>query len=188
MKLATIGPCLIALAAPAMATEPRPNVLFIHADDWGWGDLACHGHPSITTPNLDRLAKQGTDYHRVTVCNPVCSPSRTAIVAGQFPARQEIHQHFAGHQENVARGMPGWLNPQAAMLPGLFKQAGYATGHFGNWHLSVGGLEDAPLPAARGCDEAVVWTGLGRDVFESSTVADKIGTAHAAASYLTAAN
>ena len=101
-----------------MATEPRPNVLFIHADDWGWGDLACHGHPIITTPNLDRLAKQGTDYHRVTVCNPVCSPGRTAIVAGQFPARQEIHQHFAGHQEKVARGVPGWLNPQAAMRQG----------------------------------------------------------------------
>ena len=82
----------------------QPNVVFIYADDWGFGDLACHGHPHLKTPNLDRLAREGTDFHQFTVCNPVCSPSRTAIVTGQYPARHGVHQHFAGHAENVARG------------------------------------------------------------------------------------
>ncbi len=47
----------------------RPNILFIFSDDWGWGDLSCHGHPYLKTPNIDRLAKEGTDFHRFTVCS-----------------------------------------------------------------------------------------------------------------------
>ena len=118
--------CVLLLAVTAtascMATENCPNVLFIYADDLGgWGDLACHGHPHIKTPNLDRLAKEGTDFQQFTVCNPVCSPSRTAIVTGHFPARHEVHEHFASHLQNVARGMPDWLDPQVTLLPRLFK-------------------------------------------------------------------
>ncbi|MDB4319417.1 sulfatase-like hydrolase/transferase, partial [bacterium] len=56
----------------------KPNILFIFSDDWGWGDLSCHGHPYVKTPNIDRLAKEGTDFHRFTVASGVCSPSRTA--------------------------------------------------------------------------------------------------------------
>ena len=189
MKPAMILPLLIAVATPAAATEPRPNVLFIYADDWGWGDLACHGHPHLKTPNLDRLAGEGTDFHQFTVCNPVCSPSRTAIVTGHFPARHGVHEHFATHAANVARGMPDWLDPQVTLLPRLFKQAGYTTGHFGKWHLSGGGIENAPLPADYGYDDAAVWTGPGKNVFDGTTVADKLGTAHdkVGASFLTAA-
>jgi arylsulfatase A-like enzyme len=161
------------------AGAARPNVLFIYADDWGWGDLACHGHPQLKTPNLDRLAREGTDFQQFTVCNPVCSPSRTAIVTGQYPARHLVHQHFAGHAENIARGMPDWLDPKAPLLPRLMKDAGYTTGHFGKWHLSGQGRGiDAPLPAAYGYDDAAVWTGPGRGVFEGTTVADKAGDAH----------
>ncbi len=156
-----------------------PNVLFIYADDWGWGDLGCHGHPHLKTPNIDRLAKEGTDFEQFVVCNPVCSPSRTAIVTGQYPARHLVHQHFASHAENVARGMPDWLDPKVTLLPRLFKGAGYATGHFGKWHLSGQGKDmDAPLPAEYGYDEAAVWTGPGLGVFEGSSVADKRGDAH----------
>ena len=60
-------------------TGQQPNILLIVADDWGWGDLGCHGHPDFKTPNLDRLAAQGTDFHTFMVGNPVCSPSRTAL-------------------------------------------------------------------------------------------------------------
>ncbi len=189
MKPATILPLLIVIATPSLAVEMRSNILFIYADDWGWGDLACHGHPHIKTPNLDRLAMEGTDFQQFTVCNPVCSPSRTAIVTGHFPARHGVHQHFAGHQQNIARGMPDWLDPQVTLLPRLFKEAGYTTGHFGKWHLSGGGIEGAPLPAAYGYDDAAVWTGPGKNAFEGTTVADKVGTAHdkVGASYLTAA-
>jgi arylsulfatase A-like enzyme len=180
---------LLAIASPALAVGGPPNILFIYADDWGWGDLACHGHPHLKTPNLDRLAKEGTDFQQFTVCNPVCSPSRTAIVTGHFPARHRVHQHFATHAQNVARGMPDWLDPKVTLLPRLLKQAGYTTGHFGKWHLSGGAIEEAPLPAAYGYDDAAVWTGPGKSVFEGTSVADKAGTAHdrVGASYLTEA-
>jgi len=75
--------------------EDRPNILFLFADDWGWGDLSCHGHPYIKTPNIDRLAAEGTDFQRFTVASGVCSPSRTAVMTGHFPARYNIDGHFA---------------------------------------------------------------------------------------------
>jgi arylsulfatase A-like enzyme len=163
----------------AFAAESRPNILFIYADDWGWGDLACHGHPYLKTPNLDRLAKEGTDFQQFVVCNPVCSPSRTAIVTGRYPARFLVHQHFAGHAENAARGMPDWLDPKVTLLPRLMKEAGYTTAHYGKWHLSGGGNDiDAPLPAEYGYDDAAVWTGPGRNVFEGTSVERQAGDAH----------
>jgi len=77
---------------------PRPNILFIFADDWGWGDLSCQGHPWLKTPNIDRLAREGTDFLQFNVLNPVCSPSRTAVLTGRYPARFCIHQHFASQE------------------------------------------------------------------------------------------
>ena len=73
---------LAALFAVSIQAAERPNILFIFADDWGWGDLSCHGHPYVKTPHIDRLAKEGTDFHRFTVASGVCSPSRTAVVTG----------------------------------------------------------------------------------------------------------
>jgi N-acetylgalactosamine-6-sulfatase len=169
---------VVLAAEPLLASAAQPNVLFIYADDWGWGDLACHGHPHLKTPNLDRLAKDGTDFQQFVVCNPVCSPSRTAIVTGQYPARHLVHQHFASHAENVARGMPDWLDPKVTLLPRLFKEAGYTTGHFGKWHLSGQGKDiDAPLPAEYGYDEAAVWTGPGPGVFVGTSVEKMAGDA-----------
>ncbi len=158
-------PCLLSVPWFAHAAD-RPNIVFIYADDLGFGDLACHGHPRIQTPHLDRLAKEGIDFWSFTVVNPVCSPSRTGIVTGQFPSRWGVHQHFAGHASNVERGMPDWLDPKAPLLPRVFKEAGYKTAHYGKWHLSGGGMTDAPLPAVYGYDDAAVWTGPGRGVFE----------------------
>ncbi len=165
---------LLSLAAlatspvPLPAASVRPNIVFIYADDLGFGDLACHGHPQVKTPHLDRLAREGTDFWSFTVVNPVCSPSRTGIVTGQFPSRWGVHQHFASHELNVARGMPDWLDPRAPLLPRVLQAAGYRTAHFGKWHLSGGALADAPLPAAYGYDEAAVWTGPGRHVFDGT--------------------
>lgn len=146
----------------------KPNIVFIYADDMGFGDLACHGHPHIKTPNLDRMAREGTDFWSFTVVNPVCSPSRTGIMTGQFPSRWGVHQHFATHEQNVARNMPDWLDPQAPFLPRMLRQAGYRTAHYGKWHLSGGGIPDAPLPAVYGFDDAAVWTGPGRHVFDGT--------------------
>lgn len=139
------------LAALTQAAE-RPNILFIFADDWGWGDLSCHGHPYIQTPNIDRLAKEGTDFHRFTVASGVCSPSRTAVMTGHFPARYNIDGHFAWVPQNQKRNMPDWLSPQTVLLPRLLQQAGYRTAHFGKWHLSNNMIPDSPLPSAYGYD------------------------------------
>ena len=98
---------------PAAAPAQHPNVVFIFADDWGWGDLSSHGHPWLKTPHLDRLAREGTDFHQFNVLNPVCSPSRAAAMTGMFPSRFGIHEHFAAPAQNLARNMPDWLDARA---------------------------------------------------------------------------
>ena len=154
MKLAIILNLVLALFTSASAADStRPNIVFIFADDWGWGDLSCHGHPYVKTPNIDRLAAEGTDFHRFTVASGVCSPSRTAVMTGQFPARYNIDGHFAWVPSNAKRNMPDWLDPKAPLLPRFLKQAGYATAHFGKWHLSNNMIPDSPLPSDYGYDE-----------------------------------
>lgn len=150
---------LAPLASLHAADAPKPNIVFIFADDWGWGDLSCHGHPWLKTPNLDRLASQGTDFRQFNVLNPVCSPSRTAVMTGHFPARYCIHQHFAAPAQNHQRGMPDWLDPKAPTLPRFLKQAGYRTAHFGKWHLTNRDTHGSPPPEAYGYDEFAVFNG-----------------------------
>lgn len=136
-----------------VSADERPNILFIFADDWGWGDLSCHGHPYVKTPNIDRLAKEGTDFHRFTVASGVCSPSRTAVMTGHFPARYNIDGHFAWVPSNAKRNMPDWLSPKVPLLPRMLQRAGYRTAHFGKWHLSNDMIPDSPLPGEYGYDE-----------------------------------
>ena len=131
----------------------KPNILFIFADDWGWGDLSCHGHPYVKTPNIDRLAKEGTDFYRFSVASGVCSPSRTAVMTGHFPARYNIDGHFAWVPSNAKRNMPDWLDPKAPLLSRFLKQAGYRTAHFGKWHLANNMIPDSPVPSEYGFDE-----------------------------------
>jgi len=147
--------CLSCLALNSATAEeaPRPNILFIFADDWGWGDLGCHGHPYVQTPNIDRLAAEGTDFLRFTVASGVCSPSRTAVMTGHFPARYNIDGHFAWVPSNAKRGMPDWLDPSAPSLPRMLREAGYATAHYGKWHLANNMIPDSPLPSAYGYDD-----------------------------------
>ena len=141
------------LAALRAAGAPKPNILFIFADDWGWGDLSCQGHPYLKTPNVDRLAREGTRFYRFTVASAVCSPSRTAVMTGHFPARYHIDGHFAWANQNERRNMPDWLSPDVPTLPRFLQQAGYCTAHFGKWHLSNNMIPDSPLPKAYGYDE-----------------------------------
>lgn len=136
----------------AKENETRPNMVFIFTDDWGWGDLSAHGHPYIKTPNIDRLAAEGTDFHRFTVASGVCSPSRTAVMTGQFPARHNIDGHFAWVPSNAKRNMPDWLDQDVTLLPRLLQESGYATAHFGKWHLSNNMVVDSPTPDEYGYD------------------------------------
>ncbi len=136
-----------------LSQDTRPNIIFIFADDWGYGDLGIHGSTFCKTPNLDKMAAEGIDFQNFSVVNPVCSPSRVAVMTGQFPARQSVHGHFASVESHIERGMPDWLNPEAPLLPKMLKEAGYATAHFGKWHLSNTHVEDAPSPLEYGYDE-----------------------------------
>lgn len=141
---------LFLLAMIAGAVARPPNVIFILTDDQGWGDAKFAGHPYVKTPNLDRLAKEGTWLRQFYVAATVCSPSRAAFMTSHYPARHQIHGHFAEHAQNAARAMPDWLDPDVTTLPDLLKKAGYATAHFGKWHLGNG--KDAPAPEAYGID------------------------------------
>lgn len=140
-------------AQDAKVPEAKPNILFIFSDDWGWGDLGCHGHPYVKTPNIDKLAAEGTDFHKFTVASGVCSPSRAAVLTGHFPARYAIDGHFAWVPSNAKRGMPDWLSPDGPLLPRMLQKAGYATAHYGKWHISNNMIPDSPLPSAYGYDE-----------------------------------
>lgn len=142
----------VTLCAAVAGKPKQPNILFIFADDWGWGDLSCHGHPYVKTPNIDRLAREGTDFYRFTVASGVCSPSRTAVMTGHFPARYNIDGHFAWVPSNAKRNMPDWLDPSAPLLPRFLQAGGYATAHFGKWHLANNMIPDSPLPGQYGFD------------------------------------
>ncbi len=142
---------LLVLAYPACAEYvPRPNVIFILADDLGWGDMGCYGHPQIKTPHLDRLAREGTLFTQFYVCGSVCSPSRCAFFTGQYPSRHKIHGHYSTPEQNTARGMSQFLDPAVPNLASLLKKAGYATAHVGKWHL--GSNSGGPPPEKYGFD------------------------------------
>ncbi|MDG2124759.1 MAG: sulfatase-like hydrolase/transferase [Verrucomicrobiales bacterium] len=158
-------PLIFALFAAGLCRgAEKPNIVFIFADDWGWGDLSCHGHPYVKTPNIDRLAKEGTDFHRFTVASGVCSPSRAAVMTGHFPARYNIDGHFAWVPSNAKRNMPDWLDTKAPLLPRMLQGAGYSTAHFGKWHLANNMIPDSPLPSAYGYDEYGAFNCAGEQI------------------------
>jgi uncharacterized sulfatase len=141
----------------------RPNIIVVFIDDMGWGDFSCFGNNDAQTPNIDRLAKEGIRFEQFYVNSPICSPSRTAISTGQYPQRWRITSFLNNRNENEKRGMAQWLDPNAPMLARSLHQAGYATGHFGKWHM--GGqrdVDDAPPITAYGFDESLTnFEGMG---------------------------
>jgi uncharacterized sulfatase len=140
-----------------------PNLVFILVDDMGWADLSCFGGQGAVTQNVDRLAAEGLSFTSFYVASPICSPSRTALTTGQYPARWRITSFLSNRAANRDRGMAQWLDPQAPTLARLLQQAGYATGHFGKWHM--GGQRDvgeAPLITEYGFHASLTnFEGLG---------------------------
>jgi arylsulfatase A-like enzyme len=155
-----VGGILPLTVRSTSAQARRPNFVFILADDLGWGDLGVHGRSGLRTPNLDRLAQEGTDFTSFYVSGSVCSPSRAAFTTGRFPARDRIHGHLAEQELNARRAMPNWLAPNLPTVAKLLKGAGYVTAHIGKWHLGGGGENPAtgaagasvPRPDAYGFD------------------------------------
>lgn len=125
---------LISCTANAQENKQKPNVIFIFADDLGWGDLSAYGGNRIKTPNLDRLASQGTLFTQFYVPASVCSPSRSGIMTGQYPSRNRVFGHFA-LKMNKQREMPDALNTDLMTLTDIMKKEGYKTAHFGKWHM-----------------------------------------------------
>ncbi len=144
-------------------SDTLPNVITVVIDDMGWSDLSCYGGKRTTTENIDRLASEGLRFTNFYVNSPICSPSRVALSTGQYPHRHRITSYLDNRQHNNRRGMAQWLNKDAPMLSRGLQRAGYATGHFGKWHM--GGQRDvgnAPLIREYGFDSSLTnFEGLG---------------------------
>lgn len=155
---------LTALAPGVQASEAsRPNIIMVFIDDMGWSDLSCFGGNVVKTAHIDRLAAEGIRFRNFYVNSPICSPSRVALTTGQYPHRWRITSYLARRELNNRRGMAQWLDPRAPALPRRLQAAGYATGHFGKWHM--GGQRDvgeAPLIEAYGFHKSLTnFEGLG---------------------------
>jgi len=140
--------CVFSLATVAVAAEPpRPNVVIVLADDLGYGDLGCYGHPSIDTPCLDRMAREGQRWTEFYVAASVCTPSRAGLMTGRLPVRSgmcSLRRHVL--YPDSAGGLPASEITVAEML----KDAGYSTACIGKWHL---GHRPQFLPTRHGFDE-----------------------------------
>lgn len=144
-----------ALSASLHAAEPaRPNIVFILADDMGRGDLGCYGGQQAPTPRLDRFAAEGTRFTQYYSASPICSPSRAGLLTGMFPARWNITSYLQSRAGNRGCEQADFLDPRAPSIARTLKAAGYATAHFGKWHLGGGrDVTNAPKFAAYGFDE-----------------------------------
>ncbi len=142
-----IGASGIAMSAPGCLTaEPAqrsamPNIVLCMADDQGWGDMAYNGHPLLKTPNFDRMAEESLRFDRFYAAAPVCSPTRGSVMTGRHPNRFGCFKW--GHT----------LRPQEITVAELLRNAGYATGHFGKWHLGSVQKGSPVNPGASGFDE-----------------------------------
>lgn len=157
MKIKNIGLGIIAICiaisfTPCQSQEnkqdPLPNVIYILADDLGYGDLSCYGQEKFKTPNIDKLAKKGMQFTDHYSGNSVCSPSRAVLMTGQ-------HSGNAYITGNSKEEPP--MDMSITSLPEIFKNAGYATGAYGKWGLGDTSKEGARNPLNQGFDEFYGW-------------------------------
>lgn len=138
-----LGLVPLAQTVRAQSSRPaRPNIVLCMADDQGWGDVAYNGHAVLKTPNLDALAAEGLRFDRFYAAAPVCSPTRGSVMTGRHPNRFGCFSW--GHS----------LRPQEQTIAETLQAAGYATGHFGKWHLGSVQKGSPVNPGASGFD---VW-------------------------------
>lgn len=150
MTLAT----MLCLAMPAIGAQPAappPNVVFILADDLGWRDTSLYGSTFYETPNVDRLAKRGVMFSNAYAASPLCSPTRASIMTGLWPARigitrpschieevileKDVQTHAPANWKTIDARTVSRLKLEYVTLAESLRGAGYATGHFGKWHL-----------------------------------------------------
>ena len=135
----------------AAAAAPRPNILFILADDFGWNGPACYGNRDVATPHLDRLAADGVRF-TAAYADAQCSPTRAAFFSGQYGARSGVFKVI--HEQEPPRAFLRIPTPNLALSPGVatlattLRRAGYATGLSGKWHIA----DDYPAATLRARD------------------------------------
>lgn len=152
---------LLALAGLSvqLAQAQKPNIIMILTDDMGYGDIGCYGGNFAPTPNLDKMAKEGIRFTQYYSSSPICSASRTGILTGMAPARWNITSFLHERAENKKCEQADFLDSSAPSMARAMKTAGYATGHFGKWHMGGGrDVANAPGFEAYGFDEhASTW-------------------------------
>jgi arylsulfatase A-like enzyme len=167
-----------AIAAGVLARAPwvfaagtrRPNVIFILADDLGFGDLSCFGRPDYNTPNLDRLAEEGIRFTNAYSASPVCTPARCAFMTGRYPAKTPVGLQEPLESKKSLGDKAGslGLSPDHATIASLLKKNGYETALVGKWHL---GYLPSFGPIQSGFDEFFGVMSGGVDYFTHKDVA-----------------
>jgi arylsulfatase A-like enzyme len=137
-----LGVAIVVCVGPAFAVAAgRPNFVLCMADDQGWGDVAYNGNPDVKTPVLDELARTSIRFDNFHAAYNVCSPTRASFLTGRHPIRYGVFSW-------------GWsLRPEEITIAECLKPHGYATGHFGKWHLGTLHKGSATSPAGQGFDE-----------------------------------
>jgi len=151
---------LVALAAARAEPPPRPNIVFILIDDFGYADCGPYGAKDIRTPHIDRLAREGVKFTDFYANAPVCTPTRCGFITGRWQQRVGLEWAMGFSAESFRRQGTEWvresdihslgLPANVPTLPKMLKGAGYATGAFGKWHL---GYKDEFNPTRHGFDE-----------------------------------
>lgn len=143
-----IVPAVMALGLGGTTGGARPpNIVILFADDLGYGDLGCQGHPTIRTPHLDQLAAEGKRFTDFYAAAPVCSPSRAALLTGRYPVRSGMY----GRRGVLFPDSTGGLPTEEITLAELLRGRGYATAHVGKWHL---GIHPGSRPNDQGFDQS----------------------------------
>lgn len=142
---------------PATAQDAPPNIVIFFADDLGVNDLGCYGRTEHKTPRIDRLAQEGMRFTCAYTAQPICSPSRAALMTGLYPARLQLTNFLNGRPDANSQKLlqpiiQGQLPLEEITIAELLKQAGYKTGLFGKWHLGNGRFG----PQAQGFDTVVM--------------------------------
>lgn len=143
LLLSSLGAAFASSGLSAAQTAPKlPNIVFILCDDLGFGDLECYGS-TTKTPNLNRMAAEGIRFTNFCSADPVCSPSRAALLTGRYPTRVGVPRVFFPQDKDG-------LNLDEKTLANVLKERGYRTACFGKWHL---GRPTQYLPTSRGFDD-----------------------------------
>ena len=159
-SLLALACAVLLLPFSAGSAEP-PNIVLVMADDQGWGDMGYNGHPVLQTPHFDKMAREALRFDHFYAAAPVCSPTRASVLTGRHPNRSTVFKW--GNS----------LRPQEVTIAEVLGAAGYATGHFGKWHLGSVRKGSPVNPGAQGFQE---WFSA-ENFYDNDAILSREGTA-----------